>query len=191
MQTRGRSMCRLHVCGSFSRPDCDVAVVRLQSPARWAQRTLPFTKFAFSEAPVPLVGFSPELGTDPHKRSLRGHLYARSDLSCLRFTHDIPAMLIFSGRSSDRPPRRRGDRHTQLLARTQHQRQLQRSRQCHVAHEPLAGTHLARRNNCELGRFLRGLRVCIHFHGATAGSFARVTHRSYGDFRRATGSTDA
>jgi hypothetical protein len=82
---------------TFGRPDCDLAVIRLRSAARLPQKTLPLTKFAFTGAPVSLVGFSPELGTDPQPRRLRGHVYLRPHSNCVKFAHDVEPRLISSG----------------------------------------------------------------------------------------------
>jgi hypothetical protein len=82
---------------SFGRPDSDLAVIRLSSAARLPQKTLSLTKFAFTGAPVSLIGFSPELGTDPHQRRLRGHVYLRPRNNCVKFAHDVKPRLISSG----------------------------------------------------------------------------------------------
>jgi hypothetical protein len=82
---------------AFRRPDFDLAVIRLRSPTRWPQTTLSFTRFAYTGAPVALVGFSPELGTDPQQRRLRGRVYLRAQSSCVKFSHDVIPGLISSG----------------------------------------------------------------------------------------------
>lgn len=82
---------------SFGRPDSDLAVIRLRSAARLPQKTLSLTKFAFTGAPVSLIGFSPELGTDPQQRRLRGHVYLRPRNNCVKFAHDVKPRFISSG----------------------------------------------------------------------------------------------
>jgi hypothetical protein len=82
---------------TFGRPDCDLAVIRLRSPARGPQKTLSLTKFASTGAPVALIGFSPQFATDPQQRRLRGRVYPRPKSSCVKFSHDIEPHLISSG----------------------------------------------------------------------------------------------
>lgn len=82
---------------TFGRPDCDLAVIRLAAPAHLPQKTLALSKFAFTGAPISLIGFSPHLGTDPQQRRLRGEVYPRPRNSCVRFSHDVDPGLISSG----------------------------------------------------------------------------------------------
>lgn len=81
----------------FGRPDCDLAVIRLSTPARLPQMTLSLTRFAYTGAPISLIGFSPELATDPQQRRLRGRVYVRPRSSCVKFSHDIEPRLVSSG----------------------------------------------------------------------------------------------
>lgn len=83
--------------GTFGRPDCNLAVVRLHSQAHLPQKTLSLTRFANTGAPVSLVGFSRELSTDPQQRRLRGHVYLRPQSNCVKFSHDVDPKLISSG----------------------------------------------------------------------------------------------
>lgn len=82
---------------AFGRPDRDLAVIRLSAPAQLPQKTLSLTRFAFTGAPVSLIGFSPELTTDPQQRRLRGRVYLRPRHGCVRFSHDVDPRLISSG----------------------------------------------------------------------------------------------
>jgi len=82
---------------TFGRPDSDLAVIRLHTPVRLAQRTLSLTRFAHSGAPIAIVGFSRDMGVDPLKRRLRGHVYPRPGKSCVKFAHDVNSQQISSG----------------------------------------------------------------------------------------------
>lgn len=82
---------------TFGRPDFDLAVMRLNSPARLPQKTLSLTRFAHTGAPISLIGFSPNLGTDPQQRRLRGYVYLRPHSGCVKFSHDVAPKLISSG----------------------------------------------------------------------------------------------
>jgi hypothetical protein len=82
---------------TFGRPDCDLAVIRLSAPARLPRKTLPLSKFTFTGAPVSLIGFSPNLVTDPQQRRLRGRVFSRPRNSCVRYSHDLDPRLISSG----------------------------------------------------------------------------------------------
>jgi hypothetical protein len=82
---------------TFGRPDDDLAVIRLRSPTRGPQRTLSLTRFTSTGAPVALIGFSPEFGTDPQQRRLRGRVYLRPQSSCVKFSHDINPRWVSPG----------------------------------------------------------------------------------------------
>ena len=82
---------------TFGRPDSDLAVIRLQTPVQLAQRTLSFSRFAHTGAPVALIGFSREVGVDPLKRRRRGNVYPRPGNSCVKFAHDVNSQAISSG----------------------------------------------------------------------------------------------
>jgi Trypsin-like peptidase domain len=82
---------------TLGQPQDDLAVVRLAAPVKWARRTMPFTRFAHTHAPVVLVGFRADLAADTLKRKSLGRVYPRPDNSCLRFTHDVDSMRFSSG----------------------------------------------------------------------------------------------
>ncbi len=80
----------------------DFAVVRLQEPSQYAQRTMPMGKFAGPAAPVLLIGFRSDMESDPLKAKSRGTVYERringvSLASLEGFTHDIDASGIAAG----------------------------------------------------------------------------------------------
>lgn len=80
----------------------DFAVVRLQEPSHYAQRTMPMGKFSGPAAPVLLIGFRSDMESDPLKAKSRGTVYERringiSLASLEGFTHDIDASGIAAG----------------------------------------------------------------------------------------------
>lgn len=83
---------------SFGQPRSDLAVVRLATPAKWARRTMSFTRFAHTHAPVILVGFRADLAADALKRKSRGEVFPLPGNSgCVRFTHDVYSMGMSAG----------------------------------------------------------------------------------------------
>lgn len=82
---------------TFGRPASDVAVVRLSSPVQLAQRTMSFTQFDDTHAPVVLVGFRPDLVTDARRRKARGQVYPRGVGACAQFAHDVDSRGVAAG----------------------------------------------------------------------------------------------
>jgi Trypsin-like peptidase domain len=86
---------------TFGQATKDLAVVRLSRPSRFAQRTLSFSKFVGSGAPVMLIGFRADPDFEPlkHKRSGRlfngaNHLRASG---VPRLVHDMDTGGLASG----------------------------------------------------------------------------------------------
>lgn len=80
----------------------DFAVVRLQEPSHYAQRTMPIGKFSGTAGPVLMIGFRSDMESDPLKAKSRGTVYERKangiSLASLEgFTHDIDARGIAAG----------------------------------------------------------------------------------------------
>ena len=80
----------------------DFAVIRLQEPSHYAQRTMPMGRFTGPATSVLLVGFRSDMESDPLKAKSRGTVYERTldelPLTSLEgFTHDIDARGIAAG----------------------------------------------------------------------------------------------
>jgi hypothetical protein len=88
--------------GAAGQAGKDFAVVRLKSPSRYAQRTMPLGKFSGAAAPVLMIGLRHDLESDPLKSKSRGTVYERqahsSSIDTLEgFVHDIDARGIAAG----------------------------------------------------------------------------------------------
>jgi V8-like Glu-specific endopeptidase len=85
--------------GAYGRTAKDFAVVRLQHPSEFAQRTMPLGRFSGNAASVLMIGFS-ELDADTLKRKTQGTVYARNSETLANpsgFTHDMDSRGIASG----------------------------------------------------------------------------------------------
>jgi hypothetical protein len=87
---------------AFGQPTKDLAMVRLSRPSRFAYRTLSFSRFAGSTAPVMLIGFraDPDLEPLKHKRSgtlFEGAFGNRRLSGVPQLIHDIDARGLASG----------------------------------------------------------------------------------------------
>lgn len=88
--------------GAFGQPAKDFAVIRLNEPSRYAQRTMPLGKFTGVAAAVLMVGFSADMDADALKSKRRGMVYERkangisiSDFA--GFMHDMDSRNIAAG----------------------------------------------------------------------------------------------
>jgi hypothetical protein len=86
--------------GAYGSTAKDFAVVRLQHPSEFAQRTMPLGRFSGNAASVLMIGFS-SLDADTLKRKTQGTVYARSSETLADpssgFTHDMDCRGIASG----------------------------------------------------------------------------------------------
>jgi hypothetical protein len=87
---------------AFGQPAKDLAVVRLSSPSRYAQKTMPLGRFSGHAAPVVMVGYRIDLVADTMKHKARGTVYERQAdglivSSVAGFVHDMDARGIAPG----------------------------------------------------------------------------------------------
>jgi hypothetical protein len=87
---------------AFGQPAKDLAVVRLSSPSRYAQKTMPLGRFSGDAAPVVMVGYRIDLVADTMKHKARGTVYERRAdglvvSSVAGFVHDMDARGIAPG----------------------------------------------------------------------------------------------
>lgn len=87
---------------AFGEPTKDLAMVRLSRASRFASRTLSFSKFSGTGAPVTLIGFRSDPDFEPLKHKRSGTLFAgdvgnmlSSDLP--RLMHDVDTRGLASG----------------------------------------------------------------------------------------------
>lgn len=80
----------------------DLAVVRLNEPSRYAQRTMPLGRFSGDSASVVMIGYKSDIDADSVKRKARGTVYERREnglvvSSAAGFTHDLDSRDIAPG----------------------------------------------------------------------------------------------
>jgi Trypsin-like peptidase domain len=64
---------------AFGQPAKDFAVVRLSTPSRYAQRTMPLGRFSGAATPAVMVGFQADLDADTVKHKSRGTVYGQRE----------------------------------------------------------------------------------------------------------------
>lgn len=85
---------------SFGQVAHDFAVVKLQEPSSFAQRTMPLGRFSGSlSSRVALIGFDHDIAADTFKRRSRGTVYARASVAAVEgaFLHDMDARGLAAG----------------------------------------------------------------------------------------------
>jgi Trypsin-like peptidase domain len=86
---------------AFGQPAKDFAVVRLSTPSRYAQRTMPLGRFSGTATPAVMVGFQADLDADTVKHKSRGIVYGQRENVAAKdfagFMHDMDSRGIASG----------------------------------------------------------------------------------------------
>jgi hypothetical protein len=78
-------------------PSKDLAVVRLNQPSRYAQRTMPLGRYSGNPAPVVMVGYKADVDADTVKRKARGAVLGKKASEGSLFSHDMDARGIAAG----------------------------------------------------------------------------------------------
>jgi hypothetical protein len=88
--------------GAFGQTSKNLAVVRLNEPSRYAQRTMPLGRFSGDSASVVLIGYKSDIDSDSIKRKAYGTVYERREnglvvSSAAGFMHDMDSRDIAAG----------------------------------------------------------------------------------------------